>query len=366
MGVDDKKMLKEDINFLEMPNWVVDQKTKLQRLCIEKPNGKYELVSPHGLPTHFDKIVLYSLLYKLFEDVEGKKLEIVTTRYAIAKSIFGRKITDTDQFARIMKSLKKWKGLTLNFEGVFYSDNVHTVRYFSVIDDVILNYETKQLFIRFNQQYIQQLQETKFYKFIDFQEYKKLSRAISARLYEILIKTFKERDTWSISIQNLAEKLTLEMRKGAKNYYASDVLTQIRSGINEINKKTELVLEFSYDKGNGLCMFKKAKQTKQTFKPAIQDQKTKKDMSKTSQDDICVTEVVSRNEMFNSAQEECLRHFETFSDEERSAILLEIERDPFIKYLPDQALRIYTFLINHNMWQPKVEQKAVETGQSKQ
>ncbi len=265
--LEEKKIIKDDINFLEYPNWVVDEKTKQQHLVVERQNGKYEIFSPRGLPTHFDKIVLYCLLHKLFA-ASNENLEITTTRYAIAKSIFDRKITDTEQFARIMKALKKWKAVSINFEGIFYSDNSHSERYFSIIDDVILNSKTKKLYIRFNQQYIKQLNETTFYKLIDFDQYKKLKSAVSARLYEILIKNFKDRDMWVISIKNLAEKLTLEKRSNAKDYYPSDVLAQLRPGINEINKKTDLAVMFNYHKDQGMCTFQKMPST---FKPAKKD-----------------------------------------------------------------------------------------------
>lgn len=61
---DVKKLFKEDINFLEYPNWVIDKKSKITIWSVQKENGRYEVSSPHGIPTHFDKLVLYFLLHK--------------------------------------------------------------------------------------------------------------------------------------------------------------------------------------------------------------------------------------------------------------------------------------------------------------
>lgn len=254
-------IIKQDINFLEYPNWVLDSKTKLQKLVIEKPNGKYEVLSPCGLPTHFDKLILYCILLKLWRNTQFESLEITTTRYEIAKNVFEFKATTPYQFDRILKSLKKWKTVSINFEGIFYEGNNHTIRYFSIIDDVILDTKTKQIYIRFNQQYIKQLKETKFYKLINFEELKRLSKTTSVRLYEILVKNFKERPTWHISIHNLAEKLTIDKRSNAKDYYPSDVLINLKPAITEINKKTELKIDFSYNKESNLCIFRNATKT---------------------------------------------------------------------------------------------------------
>jgi hypothetical protein len=252
-----KKIVKEDINFLEYPNWILHERSRLYSWVIEKQSGRYEIASLKGLPTHFDKIVLYFLLYKLYKLCDFGLREFETTRYEIAKNIFAdAQNLSSNRFDRIMLALEKWKAIFIKFEGVFYEGDNYTVRYFSVLDDVIWNQEKRTLLIRFNQQYIQQLEESKFYKLIDFEEYKKLTRSVSARLYEILVKNFKERNIWHVGIQNLAEKLTLEKRSVAKDYYPSDVLIKLRPAINEINKNTGLKIDFVYDALTSLCVFK--------------------------------------------------------------------------------------------------------------
>ena len=115
-----------------------------------------------------------------------------------------------------MASLEKLAHLDISFKGVFYSDGFHSTRFFSKIDDVILNEQTKKIFIRFNQQYVHMLKESKFFRNIDYNEYKRLKRPSSKRLYEILSKTFFDRDEWAIGIQALAEKMAADKRKDAK------------------------------------------------------------------------------------------------------------------------------------------------------
>lgn len=270
---DSKLIIKDDINFLENPNWIISERGKTKVHTLEKGKGKYEIKSIEGLPNRFDKIVLYCLLYKLNE-LENNCDSIITTRYDIAKNIFYKTTTMSKaNYARIILALEKWKALSIKFEGIFYEGDNYTYRLFSVLDDVILNKETNELYIKFNQQYLKQIRESKFYKLIDFKEYRELTRPISARLYEILIKTFKERDNWYIDIKNLAEKLTLEKRPYRENYFPSDVLIKLRPGINEINKKTKLKIDFSYDAIREVCIFKKIDlitQKQQVINPLLQ------------------------------------------------------------------------------------------------
>jgi hypothetical protein len=129
---------------------------------------------------------------------------------------------------------------TLNFEGVFYEGDKYTKRGFHILDGYKLS-EDGKLEIYFNEQYLEQLRNTNYFKLINFDEYKLLKRPVSARLYEILIKTFKDRDIWQIGIVRLAEKLTLEKR------YPSQILEKLQPAVNEINKNTGLKVNLDYN-----------------------------------------------------------------------------------------------------------------------
>jgi hypothetical protein len=141
---------------------------------------------------------------------------------------------------------------TLNFEGVFYEGDKYTKRGFHILDGYKLS-EDGKLEIYFNEQYLEQLRNTNYFKLINFDEYKLLKRPVSARLYEILIKTFKDRDIWQIGIVRLAEKLTLEKR------YPSQILEKLQPAVNEINKNTGLKVNLDYNKETHICTFTKVK-----------------------------------------------------------------------------------------------------------
>jgi len=309
---EEKKLLKEDINFLEYPNWTLSRKKSVTTYNIKKDNGTYEVISPFGLPKHFDKIVVYFLLYKLCHS-KASSYTLITSRYEIAKNIFGGNHFGKNVYDRIMRAIKRWKSIAINFEGLFYYGDGYTIRGFSVIDEYILRKDTGELIIKFSESYVKQLQETTFYKLIDFEQYKILHKASSARLYELLCKSFKARNEWAINIQSLAEKLTFEKRKNAKLYYPSDVLRYLKPGIKEINKKTDLAIKFEYNKKNGICLFKKAKKQSQ-YMPAKSSRLDKSKM------------LVNKKQAF-------LESFKVLSQEEQDRVKDAASRDQFLKYL---------------------------------
>jgi len=251
-----RMIFRQDINFFEFPMWMVNEKFTGSKWIIEKPYGRYEISCSQILPTFFDAKVLHFLHSKI-KDTDFQNLEIYTNRYEVAKNVYEFDKKSEKQFERIMFALKKWASTFLQFKGIFYQDSAYSTRFFSVIDDVILNHETRQLYIRFNQQYVQQLKGSTFYIYVDFNVFKKFKRPLSARMHEILVKNFKERDEWQINIDNLAEKLTLEKRNGAKSYYPSDVLIKLKPTISEINLYSGFKIEFKYSKKKSLCNFKK-------------------------------------------------------------------------------------------------------------
>jgi len=263
----DKLIVRDDINFLEYPNWTVAERDGVKELIIKKENGIYKIsTTADSLPNRFDKAVLYFLLSGL----ESDSSEITTTRYKLAKSIFYK----TDKvgkihYNRIMLSLKRWTSIFIEFNGIFYEGNNYTQRYFHIIDDVVLNEKTRELYIKFNQQYIRQLRESNFCKLIDFYEYRKLTKPVTARLFEILTKTFKDRDIWQIHIIKLAEKLTLEKRQDCNTYYPSDVVIKIETATKEIYKETDLKVKLEYDNNTHICTFIKLQDSQEEMDAAF-------------------------------------------------------------------------------------------------
>ena len=326
---DHKKIIKDDVNFLEYPNWVLDRKdSALVEWQIQKERGTYKIISPNGLPKQFDKIVLYFLLYKLYRETRFTKRTITTNRFEIAKSVFNlSKGFGKNKYNRIMDAIRKWSVLSIGFEGLFYTGEEYTERVFHVIESFVLKKNSGELTIHFNEVYIKQLNESKFYKLIDFEQYRKLHKSTSVRLYEVLVKSFINRKTWASDIQLLSEKLTFKKNENAKTYYPSDVLRYLKPAVNEINKKTDLRVSLEYNKETKVCVFTKIEQGKATYKPASK------------------LEDKERRLKQKEEKKAFLKEFKDFSVQEQEEILAEIKRHPFIDFLPDEESRIYAYMV---------------------
>lgn len=249
-----KGVIREDINFLDYPNWTVSLKEHITDYTIKKNNGFYEIKCPEGLPGRFDKLILYFLLYKLHESYDDPDT-VVTTRYEIAKNVlFQEKNFSKEKYDRIMLALKRWKAIYIRYEGIFFDRNTstYTIKYFSILDYVSLDKQTNELVIKFNKHYMTQLRNSTFYRLINFHEYKQLIRPISARLYEILAIYLYYQEIWCIDVLLLGEKLTLK-----KRFFASHILNAMEPAIEDINQSTQLQFSFDYDKQRALCIFKK-------------------------------------------------------------------------------------------------------------
>lgn len=323
---DQEKIIKDDINFLEYPTWLINKKKRLTEWVIEKQNGKYKIESSKGLPGHFDRIVIYYLQYRLYEATTFDSYWLKTSRYEIAKNIFNETHFGKNIYTRIMQSLRRWKAVYINFEGVFYEGDGHTERDFSIIDEIILRKGDNELSIRFNEGYIKQLKESKHFKLIDFEKYKILRKDIAARLYEILVKNFKNRNEWAINLQLLASKIPFLKREGAQDYYPSDVLRYLKPGIDEINKKTDLFINFQFNKEANVCIFNKIERKKETYIAAISTKNKEKNLH-------------------TKKRSHYLKHFNSLPVNEQTEILDNIKRHQFFnEFLPTQEDKIIAYL----------------------
>lgn len=243
--MNERNLIKNDINFLEFPMWIVNDKGSAVEYKSQRNNGTYRIAtSADRLPDRFDKIVLYYLLMKLSKMARKgiDKHELSTTRYEIVTNIFESGAPSKPKYDRVMASLIRWKNMTIEFKGSFFENDGYSERYFGVIDDVIHKPGQRELYIRINQQFLKQMMESEYYKLINFDEYKRLKKPVAARLYEVLSKTFKGRKVWKIDTSNLAEKLTLTKS------YPSQVIEKIIPAMNEINASTDLRIEMQSNK----------------------------------------------------------------------------------------------------------------------
>lgn len=247
----EKKKFKNDVNFLEYPMWIVNNREEIKEFSVVRKHGSYKITTgADRLPDRVDKILLLYLLNKISEG-DFSSSEIVTTRYHLSKEIYGpRSSSSKPRYDRVMQSLKRWAGIVIEFSGTFYEGDNYTARFFGVVDDVICRPDDNYLYIKFNQQFIDQMKNTEYYKYVDYEEYKRLRKPVSARLYEILIKTFKGRYHWKVNASSLGEKLTLSKTS------PSQVLEKVEPALREINNQTELNVRLStYKKTDKTVIF---------------------------------------------------------------------------------------------------------------
>jgi len=240
--VENKNVIKEDMNFLEYPIWVLSDANDQKEFVIEKENGSYKISTSHRLPTRTDKIVLYYLLSEAM--ASGNKV-IKTTKYKILKETFDTR--SKVYYEKLMDSLKRWLHVSIVFNGSFFTGDGYKTRGFH-----ILSYKENAdgLEISIDDQFFEQMKNSEYFKMIDLNEYKKLKRPVSARLYEILAKNFRFRDEWKIEALRLAEKLTLAQD------FPSQIIRKIAPAVREITKNTDMKVQFSsYTNDHGETIF---------------------------------------------------------------------------------------------------------------
>jgi hypothetical protein len=238
------ELVKQDINLMENPLWALSE-NPAKEIKISNDRGEYILRSGYKVPERVDMNFLLYLLMTSQKKGYVKTFEL--TRYDVLKSC-GMGARDRD-YARLEDSLQRWKLTGISFKGTFYDNKEYLIKSFNILNGFSIDKKTKKLKVKLNEDFLMMIKNSNFCKYINFDEYKKLRKPISSRLYEILLKTFKDRKEWEIEALKLAEKLTLWSASNEK-HYASDVKAKVIPAINEINKKTELEIEFEARKNN--------------------------------------------------------------------------------------------------------------------
>ncbi|MBX6424264.1 replication initiator protein A [Thermosulfurimonas sp. F29] len=251
-----EKNIKQDINMLEYPLWMQDEKlvSKLENDIgfIWKDREGYEYRCGYKPPTKLDAIFLFYLLYK--SQKEGWKEEIELSRYEILKNCGFRSIRPVD-YRRLEDSLERWKMVGVRYHGSFYDGKKYITLSFGIIDTWKLEEESKKLYIRFNREWLTRIKNSTYFKYLDFDKIKALRSPLAVRLYEILIKNFQNREEWRIEVTKLAEKIPM------KKKYPSHIITKIKTAINRINEHTDLKINLEVEKfkNKTILMFCKGK-----------------------------------------------------------------------------------------------------------
>ena len=244
--------IKQSINFLEYPLWFQDD-----RLAEQLPLGQvwsdregYVYRSGYKMPVKTDGIFL---LYLLLQSQGNNYAETLSlTRYQIIKEC-GKTISKV-WYDRLEDSLNRWLRVDISFKGSFYDGQEYSHMAFHIINSWKLNETTKKLEVNFSPEFLQMMRGRRFFKYINFTEFKKLDSSLATRLYELLSKTFHGRDAWEIEAMKLAEKIPLALK------YPSDVIVKIKAAVNRINKHTKLQIAFSVrqkERGKAILIFTK-------------------------------------------------------------------------------------------------------------
>lgn len=258
-----KEMVKQDINLLEYPLWFQDEceakRTQtgfVWRISKEDGSGK-EFV----LKTSFKPPVKTDLIFLLFLLLESQKQswkdEIRISRYQVLKSCgLG---TGAPWYERLEESLERWEEVSLEFNGVFYNGQEYKTLHFGIVDSWGIDEKTKLLRVRFSPEYLSMIKDTSYCRFLDFNQIKKLRSPLATRLYQLLVKTFKNRDTWEIDAVLLAEKIPMKQK------FPAHIVLKIKPAMNRIYKYTDLkvtVEERKKARGETVLVF-----TKEAAKP---------------------------------------------------------------------------------------------------
>lgn len=247
-----KEMIKQDINLLEYPLWFQDE--------IEAERSATGFVWKHEkgfvLKTSFKppvKTDLVFLLYLLMESQnQSWKDEIELSRYKILKGCGISR--NTQWYDRLAESMERWKQVEIQFNDAFYRGKEYETLYFGVVDSWGIEKGTKKLRVRFSPEYLSLVQNTAYYRYLNFNQMKALRSPLATRLYQLLVKTFKNRDHWEIDSVLLAEKIPMKQR------FPAQISLKIKPAVRRIYKHTDLKItleERKKERGKIVFIFRK-------------------------------------------------------------------------------------------------------------
>ena len=251
------KHVKQDINMLEYPIWMQDEKLPSKipedKGFIWKDREGYIYRCGYKVPTKLDIIYLMYLLYK--SQQLGWQEEIELSRYEILKACGYSSCRPAD-YERLEDSLERWKMVGIKFKGTFYDGKKYIALSFGVIDTWKLDENTKKIKVRFNKEWLMRIKNSSYFKYLNFDQVRALRSPLAMRLYEILIKSFQFRDEWTINAQKLAEKIPM------KEKMVAHIIPKIKAAVNRINSKTTLTVKLEIERpkrGQAIFIFTRVK-----------------------------------------------------------------------------------------------------------
>jgi len=230
-----KDLVKQDLNFMEVPLWFQDDRLAESRTegFVWRDNDGFTYRAGYRPPVKTDIIFLVYLLSQ--SQKQGWITDLSLSRYQIIKDC--NLIKSKFWYDRLEESLKRWKMIGLEFEGCFYDGKEYISMNFGIIDSWVLDKASSMLHIRLAPLYLTKIKESKFFRYLNFDEIKALHSPLATRVYEIVIKMFQGRSFWEIDCVKFAEKIPLNRK------YPADIIPKIKTAVNRINEKTSLRLK---------------------------------------------------------------------------------------------------------------------------
>ena len=255
---------KQDINLLDKPIWTIsehkDKRILSDREIIfsnDNSNGKF--IIRYGLslaPNHVNIKIFYYLFMRCQQNGSDS---ISITRHKILSDC--GLATNSENYEKIIETARIFTGMQIEAIDCWYHNKQRKTMIFTIMRNFIYNEDTNLIFFQLNDSFLEMLKNSLFIQYINFNEYKKLKKPISARLYELLKTKLTINNIWNIECFKLAEKLTIESK------FVSEIIRKVTVGIDEINKRTSFLIameihECKSNKKSKVLVFKKIKQLK--------------------------------------------------------------------------------------------------------
>ena len=251
-----KKLIKQDIGFLEYPLWFQDCQVaeRTNEGFVWQDLDGFTYRAGYKPPVKVDLIILLYILLRSQQDDWKEELEF--SRFEILKAC--GMATGKREYERLNDSLKRWKMVGVEFQGTFYDGKTYRFMNFGIIDGWELEENSKRLRVTVSSQWLEKIKDSNYCKMIDFEQIKSLRSPLTTRLYELLIKTFQTRPHWSCGARKLAAKIPM------KEQYPADIIPKIKTAVSRINEKTELQIKLTVrrpKRGKAIFDFEKLVET---------------------------------------------------------------------------------------------------------
>lgn len=239
---------KQDINFLEYPLWMQDNREKEGFASKDREGFVYS--TAYVPPSKTDMIFLYYILLKSQQNDWSRDIEL--TQYEFLKNCGispGKYWRD-----RLKDSLKRWCAIMIEFQGTFYDGHNYKAMCFHILDSWKIREDNNKLHIKISGEWLVQVKESNFFKYLNFEQVKALRSPLALRLYELLVKAFQGRAEWKVGALNLAKKIPM------KEKYAAHIIPKIEVAVGRINKNTDFRLELKVERperGKAVFVFRK-------------------------------------------------------------------------------------------------------------